>query len=602
VDARDALRHHFGFPDFRPGQEAALRCVLAGRDALVVMPTGSGKSLIYQLGALLLPGTTLVVSPLIALMKDQVDGLARRGIAATFINSSLPPDERGSRLRSLAAGRYKIVLVAPERLRSPEFQAVLARLSISLLAVDEAHCLSQWGHDFRPDYLHIAEARRELRPAVSLALTATATPRVQQDIVRLLGLADAECLVGGFNRSNLQFDVLSAPDMEAKHNLLGDFLATADGAGIIYTGTRRDAEEVAEFARQVVGREARHYHAAVEAATRAEVQDSFLTGDLPLIVATNAFGMGIDRPDVRFVLHHSMPGTLEAYYQEAGRAGRDGLPSRAVLLYAPKDPALQEFFIDNDSPSVNDLRAAHAFLRGAPRTRLDDLARATGLPETKARVALEQLEVAGALRRGAEAAGGLLHVEVLPLAEFALQAVGARVAARRAHRRQQLGKMVAYAEASACRRRALLDHFGDPGRADAPRCCDNCLARAGSTEIEPRSAQTRSEYAALIVLDAVRRLRWEVGKAILAQVLKGSGAKGVAAYVRTHHYGKFAELQQADIKSLIEQLLASGYLKQVGGRLPVVRLTPRGEAALRARTAIAVDLRGLRPRFQNRPG
>lgn len=234
----DALQQYFNFPSFRPGQAEALEHVLAGRNTLVVMPTGAGKSLIYQLAALLLPGTTLVSSPLVALMKDQVDSLTRRQIAATFVNSSLDTAEQARRLRAMAEGQYKIVLVAPERLRSRAFRNALSHLSISLLAIDEAHCLSQWGHDFRPDYLHIAEARKAFKAPMTLALTATATPRVQDDITRLLGIADAQRLVAGFNRPNLTFEVFNAPDEADKLAIVRDFLKDVEGAGIIYTGTR----------------------------------------------------------------------------------------------------------------------------------------------------------------------------------------------------------------------------------------------------------------------------------------------------------------------------------------------------------------------------
>ncbi len=595
MNPHDALRDVFGFPEFRPGQEAALHHILAGRDTLVVMPTGSGKSLIYQLAALLLPGTALVVSPLIALMKDQIDGLNRRGIAATLINSSIDGGEQARRLRALAEGQYPIVLVAPERLRSRAFREALSRVPLSLLAVDEAHCLSQWGHDFRPDYLYIAEARAQFQAPVTLALTATATPRVQDDIIRLLGLPHAERIVTGFNRPTLTFEVFSAPDVKAKLNLVRDFLTAAEGAGIIYTGTRRDAEEVAEFVRDVVGIETRHYHAALDAEARAETQDAFVAGDLPIVVATNAFGMGIDRPDVRFVLHYTMPGTLEAYYQEAGRAGRDGLPARAVLLYSPKDTALQEFFIENDSPSADDLRVVHTFLSRSPETRLGEIERATGLPEIKARVALEQLEVAQALRRLPDESLGLIRVETRPLVESELQAIAAQVATRREHKRRQLEIMVDYAETNACRRRTILDHFGDSGSTEAPLCCDNCLSRAESIEAESRSAQTQSERAALIVLDTIAHLKLEIGKGKLAKILKGSSAQEVVRYARARNFGKFAALRLAEIESLIGQLIDTGYLKQVGSDLPTLKPTPRGEAALKARSAIRVDLRSVQP-------
>ncbi len=532
MEPRDFLRRQFGFPAFRPGQEEALSHVLAGRDTLVVMPTGSGKSLIYQLAALMLPGTALVISPLVALMKDQVDGLARRGIAATFINSSLEAAEQSRRLRGLAEGQFRIVLVAPERLRSAAFRMALRHVTLSLLVVDEAHCLSQWGHDFRPDYLHLADLRMEFHPPVTLALTATATPRVQDDIIRLLGLPTAEKLVAGFNRPNLTFEVFSTSGPSAKQNFIREFLAQAEGAGIIYTGTRRDAEEVAAFARDECGVAARHYHGALEAATRTEVQDLFMSGDLPLVVATNAFGMGIDRPDVRFVLHHALPATLEAYYQEAGRAGRDGLPARAVLLYSARDSTLQEYFIDNDAPTAQDLRAVHALFADRPANTgltYEAIEQASGVSQTKARVTLEQLEVGGALRRLPDESFGQIRAEALPLSEADLRSIGQQLARRRKHRRGQLARMVAYAQTDACRRRALLDHFGDGGLAAAPICCDNCLARGEPADSPARPAESQSERAALIVLDTVAHLQWGVGKSKLAHLLKGSTAQEMAS-------------------------------------------------------------------------
>jgi ATP-dependent DNA helicase RecQ len=599
MDLHEALREYFGFPMFRPGQEAALSHVLAGRDTLVVMPTGSGKSLIYQLAALLLPGTALVISPLVALMKDQVDGLARRRIPATFINSSLDAAEQSRRLRALAEGKYRIVLVAPERLRNGAFRMALRHVPLSLLAVDEAHCLSQWGHDFRPDYLHLADARREFNPPVTLALTATATPRVQDDIIRLLGLTDAVRLVTGFNRPSLTLEVFSTSGATAKLNFIREFLAQAEGAGIIYTGTRRDAEEVAEFARDECRLDARHYHGALDAATRTEVQDAFMSGDLPLVVATNAFGMGIDRPDVRFVLHHALPSTLEAYYQEAGRAGRDGLPARAVLLYSARDTALHEHFIQNDSPTAPELRAAHTYFARQPANpglTYDEIENATGLTQTKARLALEQLQAAGALRRSPDEAFGRMRVQALPLSEPALRAVAQQVAQLREHKRDQLARMVDYAQTEACRRRTLLDHFGDRDPAEAPICCDNCLARAEPPEsAAARPAETQSERAALIVLDTLSHLGWGVGRSKLAHLLKGSASKETALYARARNFGKFGALRLTEIESLIGQLIDAGYLKHVGSDRPTLQLTSRAESALQARTAIQVNLRPVQP-------
>ena len=598
VDLHAALHEHFNFPAFRPGQAEAIQHVLRGQHTLVVMPTGSGKSLIYQLAALQLPGVTLVVSPLIALMKDQVDSLTRRGLAATFINSSLAASEQTDRLRALAEGRYQIVLVAPERLRSRAFREALNHISISLLTVDEAHCLSQWGHDFRPDYLHIAEARDQFHAPIVLALTATATPRVQDDIIQMLGLEQAERIITGFNRPNLTLEVFSTPDVKAKLNFLRDFLAQVDGAGIIYTGTRRDAEEVADFVREVACIEVAPYHGSLDAEVRTRVQDAFMAGDLPIVVATNAFGMGIDRPDVRFVLHYAVPGTLEAYYQEAGRAGRDGLPARAVLLYSPKDTALHEFFIENDAPSVDELRAVYGYLQRAPVTRLDGIERALGLPQTKARVAVEHLEIAQALRRAPDEAFGVMRVNVLPLSEAQLQAVATQVQKRREHKYRQLEVMIDYAETNACRRRSILRHFGDTGSADAPLCCDNCLAQTETVEApHSQSDLTQSERAALIVLDTLKYLKWPIGKGKLAQLLKGSAAKDMQRfeYDQARNYGKFSALKKYEIEALIDQLIESGYVKQVGSERPTLKLTARGEKTLHERARIRVELRHIAP-------
>ncbi|MEJ2301076.1 MAG: RecQ family ATP-dependent DNA helicase [Anaerolineales bacterium] len=605
IDLNAALRHHFAFPNFRSGQREALEYVLAGRDTLVVMPTGHGKSLIYQLAALLLPGTALVVSPLISLMKDQADSLARHNIAATFINSSLSTSQQNHRLAEMAAGCYKIVFVAPERLRSRSFSTALSRICLNLLVVDEAHCLSHWGHDFRPDYLHIAAVRRNLGKPITLALTATATRKVQDDIVDLLGLSCAERLITGFNRPNLSLEVVSAADVRDKLAVLHDFLSEDQGAGIIYTGTRRDSEEVAEFIAEALNLEARHYHAGLEPEARSAVQDAFMAGDLPLVVATNAFGMGIDRPDVRFVLHYAMPGSLEAYYQEAGRAGRDGLPARSVLIYSPKDTALHEFFIENDAPRIEELSAVHTYLvnldrdlsGGASRMmafHINDLTASTGIPEVKARVALKELEAAHALTRAPNEAGNLIRIQPHSLSESALRKISAQIEARRKHKRAMLEKIVDYAETNGCRRRVILHHFGDTGPVGAPICCDNCLARAGAGEDGFRPAKSQSERAALIVLDTLARLRWGLGKTKIARILKGSAAKAVARYTNHCHYGKFAGLRMVEIEALIDQLLKTGYIKTVGSDRPVLTLTPKGQLALQRKAAVQVELRPVR--------
>ena len=596
--ALSLLRDRFGFESFRPGQEEALESLLSGRHTLVVMPTGACKSLIYQMAALLRPGTTLVISPLIALMKDQLDGLAAHEVPATLINSTVTRAEQQLRLHAMARGKYRLVYVAPERLRSRAFRDALADVSVGLLAVDEAHCISQWGHDFRPDYMHIGPARESMGGPVTAALTATATPQVQNDIVRRLDLGDAERVVTGFNRPNLAFHVHYTTSDADKLRSLQDLVGQEAGAGIVYVGTRRDAEEVAQFAREVLKVSTRHYHAGLPTEERTAVQDAFISGKLPLVVATNAFGMGIDRADLRFVIHYALPGTLEAYYQEAGRAGRDGKPALCTLLYSPKDRALQEWFIENAAPSQVEVQSLHVILvrmagqagGGAAFVNLENLAQASGLYQVKLRLALSQLEEVGALQRLGDDGTGL-WVQVGKLRQKQLDAAVADTAARRDHRRRQLERMIAYAEGDTCRRRVILTHFGDRGPAEVDRCCDICESRTQASS-DTRCAESQAEQAALDVLRAVADLRWDVGRMLLAKILKGSQAKALkrADYHRLHSHGLLAGLRLTDIVELIDHLLRLGYLKAVGGDRPLVQLAARGRQALKANAAIPVRL------------
>lgn len=604
IDLKAALYRHFSFPEFRPGQQQALEYVLAGHDTLVVMPTGHGKSLIYQLAALLKPGTTLVVSPLISLMKDQVDSLAQREIPATLINSSIPTAQQRQRLRAMMQGFFKIVLVAPERLRSQSFLSALKRISIDMLVVDEAHCLSQWGHNFRPDYLHIAELRQHFKIPVILALTATATQKVQDDIIDLLRLSQAKRLITGFNRPNLSLEVFSTPNERAKLTLLKDFLAEAEGAGIVYAGTRRDVEEIAEFVSQVVGIPARPYHAGMEADERYNVQEAFMAGDLPLVVATNAFGMGIDRPDVRFVLHYSVPGSLEAYYQEAGRAGRDGVPARAILLYAPQDVALHEYFLENDHPTSGELKRVHQFVMDCEDSNRtdervqktffwDELSGATGIPGVKAKVALEQLEAAHALTRYPNQPGNLVCVQAHALEPQALKKIAAQVEIFRQHKHDMLLRMVDYALTNYCRRQSILDYFGDTGSAQAPICCDNCLAQEQEQKTSFRKASSQYERAALAVLQTVAELSFGLGRNKIALILNGSRAKAVTRFTAVRTYGRLTHLRLKEIETLIDQLQVMGYLKAAGSRRPFLILTPIGKSALKSGAAVSINLHPL---------
>ncbi|HEY6830322.1 MAG TPA: ATP-dependent DNA helicase RecQ [Gemmatimonadaceae bacterium] len=377
--ARSALQQHFGYPAFRAGQEAAVESVLAGRDTLVVLPTGGGKSLCYQVPALILPKLTVVISPLISLMKDQVDALEARGLPATFVNSTLTPSQVSDRLSRAVRGDVKLLYVAPERFDFGTTAERLRDAGVSLLAVDEAHCISEWGHDFRPSYLRIASVRERLGWPPTVALTATATPHVRTDIVTQLKLDDPTTIITGFDRKNLSYHVVPTKTDRDKDDALVHLLHKNEGLAVVYASTRRAVERITQLLEQA-RIPAAAYHAGLDDEHRHRVQDAFMHEDVRAIVATNAFGMGIDKPNVRLVIHYAMPGTLEAYYQEAGRAGRDGLPAVCYLLHAFPDRFTHEFFIKGAYPEralveeVYDVLRRNADKMGGVSLSPDDIA------------------------------------------------------------------------------------------------------------------------------------------------------------------------------------------------------------------------------------
>lgn len=558
VEAEALLRERFGHDGFREGQREAVAAALEGRDVLVVMPTGAGKSLCYQLPAVVSSGFALVVSPLIALMKDQVDQLRGRGIAAATIHSGLGPDEKWKVAHGIADGEIQVLLVAPERFRSPRFLDFMKRHPPQRLVVDEAHCISQWGHDFRPDYRRLDEVARTLGNLPLSALTATATPQVRQDISNHLQLREPVEILTGFDRPNLSFEVVRVPAVAEKLGHAERWVRETDGIRLVYCASRKSVEEVAQHFHGT-GLRAAAYHAGLPDRERSRIQEAFMADEYDLLVATNAFGMGVDKPDIRLVLHYDMPGSLEAYYQEAGRAGRDGLPARCLLLQDSKSYVLQRFFLENSNPSPQLLHRALGIL--ATATAAGEVLTVEGLQHAldekrdgPLRTALGMLQRHDLLRLS----GDLVVVNrALPRqspidTDYLLQ--------KKRGDEERLARVSGYCRArTGCRFDRLRSYFLGGVPASPCGACDLCRSGADAMAV-PDSEQWLRLRAVLETLDA---LPFRFGARRITQILAGSRAAEVVdrGLDRVATHGALKSESEASCRELLEFLEELGYVE-----------------------------------------
>ena len=600
--AREKLQEVFGFEDFLDGQETVIDEILSGRDGSVVMPTGGGKSLCYQLPALCREGVTLVVSPLIALMKDQVDALEERGVAVTLINSTLTWNEQKERLDGMKSGAYRLVYIAPERFRASSFMSALSDVKIEMVAIDEAHCLSQWGHDFRPDYMRLGKALEKMGRPQCVALTATATPIVREDIRGVLNLREPFESISGFERPNLSFTITPVEKVAQKYGRLKKVLAE-NKTGIVYCATRKKVEEVAETIHSW-GLKCIAYHGGMSDQEREDTQNAFISREADIAVATNAFGMGIDRSDVRFVVHFEIPGSVEAYYQEAGRAGRDGEASVCELLFNYADTRTQEFFIDGVNPGPGMIRDVYQFFLNEAddayevHRTLDEVKDAIGAKNGMAIGAalgalirgrwVERFDVPGMRAKGTRLLKPDVLTRDLTLDEAALEEKERRD-------REKLEKMVQLCYANTCRQQWVLEYFGE---VDAPVCgsCDVCRGEENS---ERRAPSDDEDLIVRKFLSGVARMSrrtatgWEgiFGRGRIVQMLLGSKSQEVLR-VRLHElktYGILKKQGTAYLNALARSLNNGGLIVTQMGEYPLVTLTPRGEQAMMGKTSYSLE-------------
>lgn len=594
-DLRAALETHFGFADFQPGQRPVIEDVMARRPTLAVMPTGAGKSLCYQLPAMLLDGLTLVVSPLIALMKDQVDGLRARGIAADYLNSALDPEAQRAVLDRVIEGRTRLLYAAPERFRSGRFLSALDRRPPVLLAIDEAHCISRWGHDFRPDYLRLGEAIGRLRPERLLACTATATPDVRADITGSLDLAEPAVHVHGFLRPNLFLESVGCGSEREKTTRLLRFAGRpelAEGALIVYAGTRKRVERFADALRGALGRDAVvHYHAGLDDTARARAQERFIGGAARVAVATNAFGMGVDRGDVRAVVHVDLPRSVEDYYQEIGRAGRDREPAHCLLLHQPADGRLHEFFIEQSHPAPALVQSVWDAILDAGEGGASFGALAHDLKTRRVVESESAFEASVGLLTRVDAVrpgpGGFLYA--CPGAPPMVAQLGIDFGDVQRHADSERGRLRAmkrYPRHTACRHAYILDYFGEAHEGDCPgcdRCAGHRVARRGAERSGP---PTEDEVLAIRkALAGVARAEGRYGTRKVAGMLVGSRAKDIAdtPLVRLSTFGVLEGWRVDDAAALLRTLVDHDLCRLDGLDYPLIVISAAGWAVMQGK-------------------